>query len=483
MAISSAGLGSGLDVNSIVTQMMALERRPITLLKSEASQLNTKLSAFGRLQGVLSTLRDAAAKLGRDSTWDAMSASSGNTTALGVASSGKPMAGVYSVNVDRLASGQTVASRGFADSAAVVGSGTLRIELGDFDAQPPLPKAGASAVDIIIEPGADSLAAIRDRINAAGAGVQASIVTDLGGARLVLRSSATGLENGFRIEVLADADGNPGDTSGLSALAYDPRVSTDPQAGTSRVQTAANAQLRIDGLALESASNTVDGAIQGVSLTLRQAGVATEVRVEPDTDALKKAVDEFAAAYNETVRLLREQTRYDPATKTAGALQGDRGAVQLLGQLRSMFGDTSGASPVFQRLPDIGLTLNTDGRIVTDNAKLSSALTQRDDLRKLFSNVDAQTPGNEGLGRRFDSWLGNMLGSDGTLENRQQSLKDRVRSNEQQQEKLEARVQRSGARMLAQYTALDTRMGQLQSLSSYVTQQMLMLNNNVSNSR
>jgi flagellar hook-associated protein 2 len=475
MAISSAGIGSGLDVNAIVSQLVAIERRPMTLLKSEVGQLQTQLSAFGRLQGALSTLRDAAAKLSKPEAWNAMAASSANPAGLTATATGTAQPGRYEVMVAQLARGQTVATRAYAGASTVVGSGTLRIQLGDFDAVPPVPKTGATAVDIPIAPGANTLAGIRDAINAAGAGVLASISTDVNGSRLVLRSAETGLENGFRVEVLADDDGSPGDTAGLSALAYDPRIATDPATATTRAQVAGNAQLTVNGLPLESATNSLSGAVEGVSLTLRQAGT-TEVVVQPDNDALTKDLDAFVGAYNATVGMLREQTRYDATTQKAGALQGDRGAVQLLGQLRRMFTDSSGASSVFGRLADVGLNLNTDGTIVVDNAKLDAALANRSELQKLFANSDLAVPANNGFGKRFQQWLDGALGSDGTINARQQGLKDRVRAKEQQQERLEDRVKRTEERLLRQYSALDNQMGQLNALSSYVTQQMAMLN-------
>jgi flagellar hook-associated protein 2 len=475
MTISSAGIGSGLDVNAIVSQLVAIERRPITLLKGEVGQLQTQLSAFGRLQGALSTLRDAALALTKPATWTAMAATSSNPTNLSATATGTAQPGRHEVVVTSLAQGQTVATRAFAGPSAVLGSGTLRIELGDFDADPPVPKAGATAIDVTIAPGADTLSAVRDAINAAGAGVRASISSDASGSRLVLRSAETGLENGFRVEVLTDDDGNAGDANGLSALAWDPHIATDPQTAATRPQAAANAQFTVDGLPLTSTTNTLAGAIQGVSLTLRQAGT-TEVVVEPDNAALTKALDSFVSAYNATVNMLREQTRYDPTTKQAGALQGDRGAIQLLGQLRRMFTDSSGASSVFTRLADAGLKLNTDGTIVVDTAKRDAALANRGELQKLFANADAGVPANNGFAKRFQQWLDGVLGSDGAIDARQQGLKDRLRAKEQQQERLEDRVKRTEERLLRQYSALDNQMGQLNALSSYVLQQMAMLN-------
>lgn len=471
MAISSAGIGSGLDVQNIVSQLLNIERAPIRQLQSEAGKLQTQISAFGRVQSALSTLRDASVKLTQADTWRAAKATSADSTTLGATATGAAQAGSYNITVTRLAVAQTLATSNYASASTGVGSGILRIELGDFDSQPPVPKAGSSMVEVVIEPGENSLNAIRDKINNAGAGVVASVINDVSGARLVLRSSQTGLENGFRVQVLDD-DGSDTNASGLSALAFDPSSGVSTM---SRPQQAQNALASINGVAVESATNTLDKTVEGLSFQLRKLGT-TEVQVEPDTDALKKSVDEFVKAYNESIKLLREQTRYDPATKQAGPLQGDRSGSAMLSQLRSMFTGGGGNSAVFSRLADVGLDLDTEGLIKVNDTKLGAALTQGPEMQKLFANVDTTTPANQGFAKRFEGWLKLSLDSDGTLGSRTQSLQARVKNNEAAQERLEDRVSRTEQRLMRQYTALDTRMGQLSGLASYVSQQMSLLN-------
>ena len=473
MAISSAGIGSGLDVQGIVNQLLNIERAPIRQLQSEAGRLQTQLSAFGRVQSSLSTLRDASTKLNQPDTWRAAKATSADTTLVGATATGAAQSGSYTINVSRLAGAQTLSSTSFANANATVGSGILRIELGDFDAQPPVPKAGASMVEVVIDPSNSSLSNIRDQINEAGAGVVASVVNDVSGARLVVRSAQTGLENGFRMQVLDD-DGSDTNASGLSALAFDPAAATNSM---SRPQPAQNAIATINGVQVESASNTMDKVVEGLSFQLRKVGT-TEVQVEPDTEALKKSVDDFVKAYNESIKLLREQTRFDPNTKQAGPLQGDRSGAAMLSQLRGLFTGTGGNSGVFSRLQEVGLELDTDGIIKVNDTRLSAALTQGPELQKLFANVDATNPANQGFARRFEGWLKLSLDSDGTLDSRTQSLQARVKNNEAAQERLEDRVARTEQRLLRQYSALDTRIGQLSGLSNYVNQQFSVQNNN-----
>ncbi|MDP2005062.1 MAG: flagellar filament capping protein FliD [Rubrivivax sp.] len=478
MAISSAGIGSGLDVNSIVSQLVAIERQPIRQLQSEATRLQTQISAFGKVQGTMSTLRDASLKLSQASNWSVSTAASSDSAKLGATATGAAASGNYNVVVTRLAASQTLVSGTFANAGAALGSGTLRIELGNFDAVPPVPKAGATAIELNIDPAASSLTEIRDQINGAGAGVVASIVNDVNGSRLVLRSATSGAENGFRVQVLGDDDGDATDASGLSGLAFDP--SAGGVSVMDRKQPAANAAATINGVPVESATNTLNGTIEGLTLNLRQLGEA-EVVVEPDTAALKKSVDDFVTAYNESIKLLRAQTSYDPATKAAGPLQGDRSGAAMLSQLRNIFTGSGGVSASYSRLADVGLNLNTDGTIKVDDTKLKAALANGPELQKLFSNVDDTTPANQGFANKLQGWLNLSLNSDGTLDSRTQSLQARVRNNEQAQARLEDRVARTQVRLERQYTALDTRMGQLSGLASYVSQQMTLLNSNSNN--
>ena len=479
MAISSAGIGSGLDVNSIVSQLVNIERQPIKLLQGQATRLETQISAFGRVQSALSTLRDAATKLGTASNWQQSTAMPSNTATLGATPTGAVQKGTYSVVVSDLAAAQTLSSATYyASPSATLGSGTLRIELGDFDAAPPVPKAGATAVDITIDPGSSSLSQVRDKINSAGAGVVASIVNDIDGSRLVLRSSQTGKENGFRVQVLADDDANPANTAGLSALAFDP--SAGGFSAMTRPQPAVNAVATIDGIRVESASNTLSGTIEGLTLSLRQLGQA-EVVVEPDTAALKKSVDDFITAYNESIKLLRAQTSYDPATKQAGPLQGDPSGKSILQQLRGVFTGNGGNSGVYNRLADVGLSLTTEGTVKVDSTKLTAALANGGELQKLFANVDTVDPTKQGMANQLQGWLKKSLDGEGTLPSRTESLQERVRNNKEAQARLEDRVARTQERLLRQYSALDTRMGQLSGLANYVSQQMTMLNNTNNN--
>lgn len=474
--LSSAGIGSGLDVEGIIKGLVGVERQPIVKLQEQAKSVQTKLSAVGQLQSQLSTLRDAARKLSDASTWKAVTAASSDTTALGVSAGSGAIASSYQVHVTRLASAQQLASSSFpAGGSSTVGSGTLTIETGRWNADHSAFTASApgTSVSVSISPSANSLEAIRDQINASGSAVIASIVTDANGSRLTMRSRETGADNGFRITA-ADDDGTNNDLAGLSALAYDPAAGV---ASLALNQPAANAELSINGLALSSASNRLDHTLDGLSLQLRKTtATPVEVTVGSDTDTLKKAVSAFADAYNGVITQLRSHTRYDDATKTAGALQGDAAISGMLGRLRSLAGGSASGSATLRRLADIGLEPQRDGTLQVSSNKLDAALASPDEVRKLFAQVDTSTPSASGLAVQLRGYVDALLGADGAIDARQGGLNARLRANQDQQERLEDRIAATEKRLRAQYTALDQRMGSLSGLSSYVGQQMTLLN-------
>ena len=360
--ISSIGIGSGLDVESVITQLVALERTPVTQLQKEATSLQTKLSTYGKLQSGMAALRDAASALTRASTWGATTGSSSDAAAVTVTTSSSTLPGSYAIEVQRLASVQSNATGVYASADSLVGEGTLRIELGSWSADQSSfsPKAGATAVDITVGPPAESLAQLRDKINASNSGVVASVLTDASGARLVLRSAATGEMNGFRIGV-TDTDGNNSDGLGLSALAFDPSAGILTMA---QALAAANAAATLNGLAISSDSNTLSNVLDGMTMTLGKVTTAPVLaEAKPDTASIRKAMDSFVTAYNDLNKLVAEQTKYDAASKTAGVLQGDSAAVAIRTQMRNLLGSSGGNSTMFSRLADIGFDVQNDGAI------------------------------------------------------------------------------------------------------------------------
>jgi flagellar hook-associated protein 2 len=455
--ISAAGIGSGLDVDSIVSQLVAIERRPIDLLKQQATKLSTQLSSFGLMQSYVGNLQSAATQLTGSNLWTRMSATSSDAASVAATASATAVAGNYSIEVSQLARAQSLASSAYASSSSVLGQGTLSFTRGD-----------GSTAAVTIGAGETTLAGIRDRINASAVGLSAAILTDASGARLVLSATSTGLNSAVtRIDVT-------GDVGLQQALTFQQGVTGN----VTETQTARNSRARINGLEVQATSNTLDRVVDGLTLTLSRVTTApVEVRVSADQDAMKKAVQDFVNAYNDISKYLAKETAYDEATKKAGTLQGDRTAIGLIGQLRSLVSQTSGASSVFTSLSSVGVELQRDGTLKLNETRFNEALTQRTELARAFSNADADNPGNNGFAERFRLLANAVIGTDGLLTARSEGLRATIRRNEQQQERYQDRVALVEQRLLRQYQSLDASLGQLNSLGAYVTQQMTAINN------
>ncbi len=458
--------------------MLAIERQPLAALEREETQLSSRLSEFGKLQSMVSAMRDKASALTSSTLWQRSSSSSTDAASVNVTTSSGAAVGAYAVQVQQLAAAQTVSSRRFtAAETAPFAPGSLTIELGTWTGSPSVSgfdaKAGASAVTITLGAEDDTLAEVRDKINAANAGVIATVINDAGGSRLAIRSKDSGAENGFRISATETSDDGVA-ADGLSALAFDARVPASPMNFNQR---AANALATINGIEVESASNTLANVSDGVTLQLlRTTSAPVEINVVSDGAAMKTAVEDFVKAYNELASHIAAQTKYDDVSKRGGPMQGDSLVLGIQRQMRAVMANASSASAVFGRLSDIGITLQRNGTLAIDSAKLDNGLADLPELRKLLA-TDGADNATSGFMQRFEELGDVLLGADGAFDNRTGSLRARLDRNDDRQAQMQARLEATEKRLRAQYTALDRSMGQLNGLSSYVTQQMQALNN------
>ncbi|MBW8847036.1 MAG: flagellar filament capping protein FliD [Burkholderiales bacterium] len=478
--ITSLGIGSGLDVESMITKLMAVEQAPITQLSQKTDGLKTQLSIYGQVQSSVSALRDAASKLTSPDTWAGAKATSADPTAISVTAGAGAAVGSVSVSVSQLASSQSLASSTFANATATLGQGSITIELGTWgtdanSAATFTSKSGTTPVTINIGAGQDQLSQVRDQINSANAGVVASIVTDATGSRLTLTSASTGESNGFRVSV-NDADGDSGDASGLSAVAYDPSAGV-----TQLTQTlpAANARALLNGLQISSESNSLQSAISGLNITLlKTTTIPISLSVTQDRDAIKKAITDFTTAYNAVNQLLRNQTKYDPSSKTSAPLQGDSTAVGLQNQLRGVIGASTSLAGSISRLADIGLDPGADGNLSAPSAKLDTALNDIPTLKKFFMGLDSTNASNNGFAQQIRNLADKVLGVDGSISNREAGIQKNIDNNGKRADELQTRADSTEKRLRAQYSALDTKISQLTNLSSYLTQQLAALAKN-----
>jgi flagellar hook-associated protein 2 len=476
--VSSLGIGSGLDVNSIISSLMGVESQPLTLLQNQASTISTEISAVGQIKSLTSSFGDAAQALADTSLWSKTTSSSSDSTVVTAdTSSGTAVAGDYSVTVSQLAQGQTVTSKPFSSSSATLSTGTITIQLGTWSGTPPSSFAAntdATPVPpITIGPNDTSLSAIRDKINAANAGVTASIITDANGARLSLRSTATGAENGFKITATEDVDdGDP--TTGLSALNYDP---SSANSQLTLNQSAVNAKATVNGIDVESASNTLSNISDGLSLTLAKvSSTPVDVSVSTDTASMTTAVNSFVSAFNSLNSYIAQQTKYDATSQTGGPLQGDPSIIGFQNQMRNVLNTDSSASSMYARLSDIGITIQADGSLAADSTKLSAALSTNPQQVKALFATDGTTNADTGFAVRFSNLADQSLDTtNGNLATRYTGLQGELSRNSTAQSDMQTHLDATQARLTAQYQALDTQMSQMSALSSYVTQQMALM--------
>jgi flagellar hook-associated protein 2 len=471
MAISSPGLASGVPIQEIVAKLVALERAPLVPLQQTASGLQSKLSIYGTIKSMVSALGDAAKKLADPKAWDLVKGGSTAPDKVGITVAAGTAPTSMSVEVQSLAKAQSNASIAM-PAGSPAGAGTLSIQLGSWSTGD-FVAGSAAAVEVSIEAG-DSLTTIASKINAGRAGVNATVLRDASGERLLVRSNSTGEDMGFRMQA-TDDDGVNNDAAGLSRLAYDGAGGIFH--GMALSQAGANARATVNNVPITSASNTVTDALPGITLNLSQVTTApVELTVLNDKEGMRKNVQTFVDAYNAINSMLSTATKYDPDTKVAGSLQGDSTAVGLQNALRGMMRSVTPGGD-FTRLLDIGIEIKTGGTMSIDATKLDTALGNPVALKALFTS-DTSNPTTQGFGRKMEAFATGLLSVNGMVTGRSEALKNSATRNTKEQEKVVDRAARAEVRLLAQYNAMDAAVGKLNGLNAFVTQQITLWNRN-----
>jgi flagellar hook-associated protein 2 len=435
--ITAPGIGSGLDVNSIITQLMALERRPLDALDSRKSQVNSQISAYGKLKSALATFQSAMSKLASADKFQIFKTASANEAVLTATAGPGAAAGTIDVLVTRLAARHKLASNAFASSTSAVGTGTLAIAV------------GGESFEVSTAAGNDTLAALRDAINSApdNTGVTATILSGVDGARLILTAKESGTANALTL------------SGSLAAVL-----------GATEVAAASDAILKVDGFDVVSESNQVTGVVAGVTLNLKAVSpdplVATTISFDRDDEAIQKSVQEFADAFNalrDTIAGLRKKE-----------LSGDFSLTSIENSLVGVLGNGAelpGAA--FSYLAEIGVSLDKNGKLQVDATRLANSMNvDFSGVTKLFAD------GTEGFAKRLSDFAGQLISVDGVLAQREEGLNTRIQSMTSQRDQIERRLAITEQRLRAQFTALDTLVAQMQSTSAFLTQRLSSLNSN-----
>jgi len=453
-SITSAGLGSGLDIEGLITKLMTAEQAPITLLQTRESKETTKLSSWGQIKSAMSTLQAAALAMDTRAEFSTFKTSIGNSTVGTISASTSAVAGSYSLEVSKLADVQKIKSAGYADKSSTV------VDVSGGDQTLSL-KVGSTTTDITIDSSNNTLEGMRDAINNSKSGVTATIVNDGNASspyRLVITGAETGADNAFSL-------------SGLTAFSYD--ATTGTGTGLTKIQAASNAEFTIDGISMSKSSNTVTDAIEGVTLTLTgtNVGSATNISVSNDNSAIQTKAAALVKAYNDLNSIIKVQTAYNATTKSAGTLNGDSTTRTLQMQIRSILGGTSGSGS-YNTLSSVGISFQKDGSMALDSAKLQKALDNPEvDVAAIFVKDSNGT----GIASKLDSAITTMLGTGGMVTARTDGINATIKSMDKQIDTLSDRLTMIEKRYRAQFTALDSTIASLNSTGTFLTQQIAAL--------
>jgi flagellar hook-associated protein 2 len=442
---TSLGIGTGVDLQSMLTSILTAERAPIKVLDTKISAVTNKVSLYGTLKSKLDALQTAADTLQYPSKLSALSATSSDTTVLGASATYTASVGSYGLEVTQLASAQKSFTTAYA-SGSTFGPGDLNFTVGGV----------AAATISLTNPAGSSLQEVSDTINSAKIGVAATVITDsTGKQRMVLTGNTSGTGKNFSLTSTAAPSGGQ-----ASLASFDTTT-----VGLNRT-VAQDAKVKIDGIEVSSSTNTFSN-IGGLTLTAVKLGTST-VAVQNDSTKITAAAQAFVDSYNAVVSLIKSNSDYDSTTKTGQAFNGDSTASSLLNTLGSVRNtvpsELVGAN--LTTLSSLGISIQISGQLKLDATVLSSAIsTSATDVVKALN----------AYGKSFSTEVTSMLASNGAISNRVSSLNSSVNRYKDNQAALEVRVSLVEKRYRAQFTALDKLVSSMQTTSSYLTQQFASL--------
>lgn len=366
----------------------------VSSLNRQESSYQVKLSAYGKLQSAMDTFKSALSSF--KSAQDAApfkATSSAEKTLTAKASKDVAAAGTYSIDVTQLAKAQTLTSGVYADKdSTIVGTGSITIQTGNYNANTNAFTPSGSGKTISISASGGTLSGIANAINAADAGVKASVVQSGGGYQLSLASTKSGTDNTIKLAV-SDNDSSDTDLSGLSAFAFNPTAGPSGyDKNLTQTVAAQNAELSVNGVALTSQSNEVSSAAAGVTLSLAATGTAT-VNVARDSEAFAASAQKFVVAYNTLQKTVNELSSAS-SLNTNPPLASDGLTAKLANEVRNTVAQASyGLGNERTTLSDIGIAKSADGTLTLDKAKLQStfAANPENSARLLANTADRLT--------------------------------------------------------------------------------------------
>ncbi|WP_280541059.1 flagellar filament capping protein FliD [Chromohalobacter sp. 11-W] len=438
-SISSLGVGSGLDLSGLLDQLQEAEQEKLVPIQQQQAEQKTKISAYGQLQSALSKVQSSASDLTDPELFNSVTSSVEGESVEAAATPDAPP-GRYNVNVERLATASSIATQGV-DEEAVLNAGTeasIDVTLGD----------GTPTSSITVE--ADStLSDVRDAVNESDSGVSASIVFDGNQHRLALASKETGQQAAIDTVVF----------NGLDSLTLD----------TTTEVTGQDAKLNVNGIDITSASNQVEEAIQGTTLSLTDTGEST-VAVERDDKSIRGAITDFVDSYNDMKSTTADLTSFssEDGETQAGDLLGDSTTRMAESRLRSTMTESVDGDGL-QTLEDAGISMNVDGELEIDEEQFDEALsTQPGAVQTLFTG----TEDSQGIAGKVEEELDTMLGEDGMVEGAVTGAENQMDRLEERYSSMEDSIASTVDRYRTQFQELDSMVAEMNQTSSYLTQQL-----------
>ncbi len=453
--ITSLGVGSGLDLTGLLDQLQTAERGKLAPITLQKQQQKAKISAFGQLQTSLNAFQDAAAKINDPKLYQSLSANV-RGDAIKATTTADALPGSYRVEVSQLATSGTLASSRVDKRDAALdlqGATALQLTFGSGNG------VATNTVDIDIAEGS-SLADIRDAINAdKDAGVNATIINDGNGYRLALSSKTTGAEASIDSFRFVDGGGE---------------LATGPFAEDADTKRAGeNAALTVNGIGISSAKNQIEGAIQGVTLNLAELSIADDetatstINVERDTLKQREAINGFVKAFNDLKGTIGKLTSFTGDSETAGELVGDNTVRTIESRLRGVL--TSGVEgSELSTLNQLGISLQRDGKLKVDEETLNELVANNPQALSSFFAGDKK--GN-GMAGKLTTTIEQMLGNNGVVKLAISGAETRVKSLDDRFERMEKTIEGTISRYRKQFSQLDAMIAQMNSMSSYLTQQ------------
>ncbi|WP_051749034.1 flagellar filament capping protein FliD [Nevskia soli] len=440
--VTSQGIGSGIDIASLVSSLVTSTIKPQqTLLQNNQAADQSTISALGALKSALSSLQTTVDAITTGGALSKFTTQSSDNSVFTATTSSGAVAGSYQMQIQTVAQVNTLRSTAFSSSSAAVGTGPYTFT------------AGGKSFSVTLDGTNDTLSGLASAINGASdnSGVSATIVNGSGGSYLLLSATQTGIANAVS-------------------------VASSAPIGFSSIQSASDASGTIDGLPFDSASNTISNVLTGVTLSLASAAPNTTqtLTIGADTQSAATAVQSFVTAYNAALSLITSDTAFTPgsstsgsgsSTGTAGPLLGDLAVESVSRQLESIVGGSAGSGGnAFTLLSQIGVTTNDDGTLAVNSDTLNSALQQNSSAVKgLFS-------GTNGIGTQLDTLLNTVVGAGGLISTKTSALQTEVDSMTTQLTQLTAKSAQLTAQYNAQFNAMDSIVAAYKNTASLLTQ-------------